>query len=149
MGHHARLRKALVARRGHAAAVAGATVLALTGSQAAGDAGPAWSKDWAEQQLRKHFGADNAVCLPIGRSTRTHGSAAFEEFVCVLVTRDGTRYTIHLKPRSRVAWSTLSITREHPGRAPGTRPGKAGAHALRDYAGSPATEAGSRPEAHN
>src|SRR5437867_7523592 len=104
MGHDARLRKALVTRRGHAAAAAGAVVLALTAPQAAGAARPAWSKAWAEHLLRKHFDADNAVCLPIGRATRQHHApAAFKEFVCVLVTRDGTRYTIHLKPRSRLA----------------------------------------------
>ncbi len=136
MGHHARLRKALVARRGHAAAVAGAAVLALTASAAAGGAGPEWTKDWATSQVRKHFGADKAVCLPIGPATRRHGSATFREFVCVVVVPDGTRYTIHLKPRSRVAWKTPSIEREHPGPAPGTRARKAEPETKKDSAGS-------------
>ena len=121
MVHDARLRKALVTKRAHTAAAAGAVVLALTASQSAGAARPAWSKAWAEQQLRKHFDADSAVCLPIGRATRRkHEPATFKEFVCVLVTRDGTRYTIHLRPRSRTAWTTLSSERRgrEQGRVP-------------------------------
>jgi hypothetical protein len=123
----ARLRKVLVTRRGYAAAAAAAAALALTGSQAAGSVGPSWSKNWAEQQLRKHFDSGDAVCLPIGRATREHGRATFKEFVCVLVTRDGTRYTIHLRPRTHTAWTTLSIKRHTPSPFPHstrTRPRK-------------------------
>jgi hypothetical protein len=129
MEHHARLRKALVTRRGHAAAAAVAAALALTGSQAAGAAAPAWSKKWAEHQLRKHFDASKAVCLPIGSAAKQHGAAVFREFVCVVIARDGTRYTIHLKPTSHTAWKILSI--EHRAQGPAAGTGPARGHARR------------------
>jgi hypothetical protein len=122
MGQHARLRKALAAKRGHAAAAAGAVALALAALPAAADAGAAWSKDWAEHQLRKHFRAGAAVCLPIGKASKQDGSSVFHEFVCVVVMRDGTRFSIHLKPRSRVAWTTVGIERDDAGAPPDTQP---------------------------
>ena len=112
-------------RRGLAAAAA----LCFVGSSAAAPVGSAWSKAWAEHQLRKHFHADSVVCLPLGPAVPQNGSRAFKEFVCVLVISDGSRYTIHLKPRSRSAWTTLSI--EHGGgsvRGGGPKPSRGHAH---------------------
>jgi hypothetical protein len=111
MGRNAWLREALASRRGPIAAAAGAAALFLTAHPAAGVPRPAWSKAWAEHELRKHYDAVSAVCLPLGPATREKRSDAFKEFVCVVVTRDGTRYTIRLRPRSKHAWTTLGIDR--------------------------------------
>jgi len=109
MGHGVGLRKVLASKRGLAAALVSAGVLAVGVSPA--QAGrPAWSKAWAEQLLRKSFAAVSAVCLPLGPAVRQKGENAFREFVCVVVTADGSRYTVHLKPRSHTAWTTIGIT---------------------------------------
>jgi hypothetical protein len=129
MEHDARLRKALVTRRARAAAAAVVAASALTGSQAAGATAPSWSKKWAEHQLREHFDASRAVCLPIGSAAKEHGAAVFREFVCVVVARDRTRYTIRLKPSSHTAWKTLSI--EHRAAKPAVRIGPPRGHGHR------------------
>jgi hypothetical protein len=138
MVRYTRLREALVTRRGRAAAAAAAAALALTASQAAAEAGPAWSKVWAEQRLRTHFDADSAVCLPIGRAVRGHAPASFKEFLCVVVMRDGMRYTIRLKPRNPTAWTTLSIVHHDAAPASGRQPAR-----------PQSPDAGKEPPAHN
>jgi hypothetical protein len=126
MGTSERLRKALASRRGWISAAAGAAALLLTGQPAAGAPRPAWSTAWAEHELREHYHAVSGVCLPLGHATRGQGAAAFKAFVCVLVARDGTRYTIRLRPRTRYAWTVLSVDRRPaaPTQAPDGPPGK-------------------------
>ena len=114
MRHNARLRKALAWKRGRSAAAVAAALLFVVGPAAAA-APPAWTKAWSEQQLREHFAAVRAVCLPLGPATRQNGANAFKEFVCELVLRDGSHYTIHLKPRTRTTWTTVGGVKSHGG----------------------------------
>src|SRR5262249_45712167 len=74
-----------------------------------------WTKTWAENRLRLHYDATTVACLPLGAATRTGGTSSFKEFVCGLVLADGSRLTIYLKPRSRTAWTTVSLKRLGPG----------------------------------
>ena len=108
------LRGGLAVGRGLVAAGAAAVVLFPLGSQAAAPSAVAWTKTWAERQLRIHFEATTVACLPLGSATRTNGPSAFKDFVCGLVLADGTRLTIHLRPRTRTAWSTVSVKRLPP-----------------------------------
>jgi len=113
-------RRALVAAAGSAGALAFAAVL-----PAAGARGEAWPKAWAEQLVRKSFAAVTAVCLPLGPAIREDGANAFREFVCSLVTADGSRYTIRLRPRTHTTWKTVSLNRDRPAPAPGGKPPQA------------------------
>jgi hypothetical protein len=108
------LRGALALGRGLVAAGAAAVMLFPSGSRAAAPASVAWTKTWAERQLRIHFDATTVACLPLGTATHAKGSSAFKEFVCGLVLSDGTRVTIHLRPRTRTAWTTVSMKRLPP-----------------------------------
>jgi hypothetical protein len=101
-------------RRGLVAASAAVVVLLPFGSPAAARPAVTWSKAWAEHQLRVYFDATTVACLPLGSATRTSGSSSFKEFVCGLVLADGTRVTIHLKPKTRTTWTTLSMKRLPP-----------------------------------
>jgi hypothetical protein len=96
--------------------VAAAALQPAPAAHAVAPASAAWTKTWAEQQLRSHFEATTVACLPLGAATRANGSNAFREFVCGLVLADGSRVSIHLKPRSRTAWTTVSLKRLGPGK---------------------------------
>lgn|SRR5690349_18070319 len=125
MGHGVWLRKSPVSRRALATAAAAVGALAPAAVlPAAGAPRPAWPKAWAEQLLRKSYAAVTAVCLPIGPAIRQDGANAFREFVCTLVTADGTRYTIRLQPRTETTWKTISVKRSRPAPTGGDRPPK-------------------------
>jgi Flp pilus assembly protein TadG len=109
MGHGAWLRTYLASRRGVTAAAAAAAALLIAQGSTADASGAAWTKAWAEHEVREHFGAVTAVCLPLGKASHDHGSKTFAQFVCAFATGDGTRYTIRLKPRTRTTWTTLSF----------------------------------------
>ena len=85
------------------------------GSPAAARPAVTWTKAWAEHQLRLYFDATTVACLPLGSTSRTSGASSFKEFVCGLVLADGTRVTIHLKPKTRTTWTTVSMKRLPPG----------------------------------
>jgi hypothetical protein len=107
-----------------------AVALFPSGSRAASPASVAWTRTWTERQLRLHFDATTVACLPLGAAARANGSSAYREFVCGLVLADGTRLTIHLKPRTRTAWTTVSMKRLGPipdkkGSGGGPPPGQA------------------------
>ena len=120
MGHGEWLRRGPVSRRalGAAAAATGALALAAV-LPAAGARRPAWPKAWAEQLVQRSFAAVTAVCLPLGPAIREDGKNAFREFVCSLVTADGTRYTIRLRPLTHTTWTTSSLERDRPARTHG------------------------------
>jgi len=109
-----KLRGGLAARRGLVAASAAVVVLLPFGSPAAARPAVTWTKAWAEHQLRLSFGATTVACLPLGSATRTNGASSFKEFVCGLVLADGTRVTIHLKPKTRTTYTTLNMKRLPP-----------------------------------
>ena len=125
MGHGAWLREGPVSRRALAAAAAAGTLALVAALPAVGAPRPAWPKSWAEQLLRKSYAAVTAVCLPLGPAIRQDGVNAFREFVCTLVTADGTRYTIRLQPRTHTTWRTISLKRNPPAPAGGGKPPKA------------------------
>src|SRR5689334_9954868 len=114
MRERTELRGGLAGRRGLVAASAALVGLLAPGSPAAAQSTIAWTKTWAERELRLHFDATTVACLPLGSATRANGSSAFKEFVCGLVLADGSRLTIHLKPLTRTTWKTLSLTRLGP-----------------------------------
>jgi hypothetical protein len=114
MRERTELRGGLAVGRGLVAAGAAAVALFPSGSRAAAPPSVAWTKTWAERQLRLHFDATTVACLPLGTATHANGSSSFKEFVCGLVLPDGTRMTIHLRPRSRTAWTTVSVKRLPP-----------------------------------
>ena len=124
MRERTELRGGLAVERGLVAVVAAAVVLLPSVARAAAPATVAWTKAWAERQLRINFDATTVACLPLGTATRANGSSAFKNFVCVLVLADGTRLTIHLKPRTRTAWTTVSMNRLGP--SPKTKNGGGG-----------------------
>jgi uncharacterized membrane protein YgcG len=114
MGERTKLRGGLAVRRGLVAASAAVVVLLPLGSPAAARPAVAWTKTWAEHQLRVYFDATTVACLPLGSATRTSGGSSFKDFVCGLVLTDGTRVTIHLKPKTRTTWTTVSMKRLPP-----------------------------------
>jgi len=114
MREQTELRGGLAVRRGLVAASAAVAVLLPPGSPAAARPAVTWTKAWAEHQLRLYFDATTVACLPLGSATRTSGSSSFKEFVCGLVLADGTRVTIHLKPKTRTGWTTVNIKRLPP-----------------------------------
>lgn len=59
--------------------------------------------------MRKHFSGTTALCDPVGPRTHEAGYNAYAEFACVVTLSDGTDYVLVIKPRSRAAWTTLSI----------------------------------------
>lgn len=142
MRERTELRGGLAVERGLVAAVAAAVVLLPSVSRAAAPATVAWTKAWAERQLRLHFDATTVACLPLGTATRANGSSAFKNFVCGLVLADGTRLTIHLKPRTRTAWTTVSMNRLGP--SPKTKNGGGGGPPPKDNGngGPPPKDAG-------
>ena len=93
---------------------AAVAVLLPPGSPAAAPPTAAWTKTWAERELRLHFDATTVACLPLGAAARSNGANAFKDFVCGLVLADGSRLTIHLKPLTRTTWTTLSLKRLGP-----------------------------------
>jgi len=104
--------------RGLVAAIAAAVVLLPSVSSAAAPPSVAWTKAWAERQLRIHFDATTVACLPLGTATRANRSSTFKEFVCGLVLGDGTRLTIRIEPRTRTAWTTVGMKRLGPSPKP-------------------------------
>jgi uncharacterized membrane protein YgcG len=114
MRERTELRGGLAVRRGLAAVSAAVVVLLPPGSPAAARPAVTWTKTWAEHQLRLSFDATTVACLPLGSATRTNGASSFKEFVCGLVLADGTRVTIHLKPKTRTTWTTLNMKRLPP-----------------------------------
>ena len=118
MTERTELRGGLAFGRGLAAASAAAMLLVPSVSRAqpraAAPSSAGWTKAWAERQLRIHFDATTVACLPLGGATRAAGASTFKEFVCGLVLVDGTRLTLHLKPRTRTAWTTVSLKRLGP-----------------------------------
>jgi len=125
MGHGVWLRNRPVSRRVlGAAAVTAATALACPALAAGGHPRTAWTKAWTEEIVRRSYAAVTAVCLPLGPPIRRHGENAFRAFVCSLVTADGTRYTIHLEPRTHSTWKTISVKRDRPATLGGGQPPK-------------------------
>jgi hypothetical protein len=125
MGHGVWLRKRPVSRRVlGAAAVTAAAALACPALAAAGAPRSAWTKAWTEELVRRSYDAVTAVCLPLGPPVRRHGENAFRAFVCSLVTADGSRYTIHLEPRTQTTWKTISVERDRPASPGGGKPPK-------------------------
>jgi len=114
MGERTELRGGLAVRRGLVAASAAVVVLLPPGSPAAARPAVTWTRAWAEHRLRLYFDATTVACLPLGSGTRTSGASSFKDFVCGLVLADGTRVTIHLKPRTRTTWTTVSMKRVPP-----------------------------------
>src|SRR5262249_21997465 len=108
------LRGGLAVRRGLVAASAAVAMLLPPGSHAAARPSVTWTKPWAEHQLRLYFEATTVACLPLGSSMRANGSSSFKEFVCGLVLADGSRLTIHLRPKTRTTWTTVSMKRLEP-----------------------------------
>jgi hypothetical protein len=128
------LRGALGLRRVLVAVSAAAVVLLPPASGAAAGPTVSWTKTWAEDRLRLHFDATTVACLPLGAARRASGTSSFREFVCGLVLADGSRLTIHLKPRSRTAWTTVSLKRLGP--SPGKKKtGEGGGGGSGDAAG--------------
>jgi hypothetical protein len=97
-----------------------------TGGAAPGTRQMAWTKAWAEHELRLRFDATTVACLPLGPAVVVNGARQFKEFVCGLVLVDGSRYSIRLHPVTRTAWSIESMKRlggnpaPHGGRRPPT-----------------------------
>jgi hypothetical protein len=123
MGNYARLRNALASRRAVSAAVTAAAALVIGAPSSAGAGGVAWTKAWAEHEVRQHFGAVTATCLPLGGAAGS-GRREFRDFICAFTKSDGTRFTIHLKPRTRTGWVLVSMT-------------QLGGPAAKTHAGSP------------
>ena len=117
MGEWTQLRGGLAVRRGLVTASAAVAVLLPPGSPAAARPPVTWTKAWAERQLGLYYDATTVACLPLGSAPHTSGPGSFKEFVCGLVLADGTRVTIHLKPKTRTAWTTLNMKRFPPGQA--------------------------------
>ena len=68
-----------------------------------------WSKSWAELQLRKRFPGATVTCSAVGPPTRQTSYNAYIEFACGVALAHGSPYVLVIKPRSRAAWTTLSI----------------------------------------
>ena len=68
-----------------------------------------WSKSWTEMQLRKRFPGATVTCSAVGPATREAGYNAYAEFACGVVLAHGSPYVLVIKPRSKAAWTTLSI----------------------------------------
>jgi hypothetical protein len=68
-----------------------------------------WPKLWAESQLRKHFPGTTPFCDPVGPPTHEVGYNGYAEFACAVTLSGGAHYVLVIKPRGRVAWTTLSI----------------------------------------
>jgi hypothetical protein len=98
-------------------------------------AGPrwVWTKSWAETQVRKHFRALTALCVPRGSGTRSGSVLAYGEFVCGFALEDGSQYAIDLIPRTRTTWRTITLQRTQsaspaPGSGAGGPPQTNGGH---------------------
>jgi hypothetical protein len=70
-----------------------------------------WPKSWAEKQLLKQFPATTTVCDPVGPPTRESGYNAYAVLACSVTLSGGAYYVLVIKPRSKAAWTTLSIER--------------------------------------
>jgi len=68
-----------------------------------------WSKSWTEMQVRKRFPGATVTCSAVGPATRQTGYNAYVEFACGVTLAHGSPYVLVIKPRSRAAWTTLSI----------------------------------------
>jgi hypothetical protein len=68
-----------------------------------------WSKSWTELQLRKRFPGATVTCSAVGPPTREAGYNAYAELACGVALAHGSPYVLVIKPRSRAAWTTLSI----------------------------------------
>jgi hypothetical protein len=68
-----------------------------------------WSRSWAERQMRKHFPGTTALCDPVGPRIHEVGYNAYAEFACTVTLSNGADYVLVIKPRSKAAWTTLSI----------------------------------------
>jgi hypothetical protein len=94
------------------AVIVGSVFLLLASAEVGTAANPSqwvWPKSWAETQVRKHFPGTAAVCDPVGPRTVEAGYNAYAEFVCAVPLSSGADYLLVIKPRSRAAWTTLSI----------------------------------------
>jgi hypothetical protein len=107
------LQTQLAGERALAAAAISTMLLcpASPGAAAPGTRQIAWTKAWAEHELRLHFDATTVACLPLGRAVVVNGTRQYKEFVCGLVLVDGSRYSIRLHPVSRTAWTIESMKR--------------------------------------
>jgi hypothetical protein len=84
--------------------------LAFVGVGAAADRSQwVWSKSWTVLQVQKRFPGATVTCSPVGPGTRQKGYNAYTEFACGVVLAHGAPYVLVIKPRSRAAWTTLSI----------------------------------------
>ena len=59
--------------------------------------------------MRKHFPGTTTLCDPVGPRTGEVGYNAYAEFACAVTLSSGADYVLVIKPRSRAAWTTLSI----------------------------------------
>jgi uncharacterized membrane protein YgcG len=127
---------------------AAAVVLLPPASGAAARPFVGWTKTWAEDRLRLHFDATTVACLPLGAATRANGTSSFKEFVCGLVLADGARLTIHLRPRSRTTWTTVSmkVLGPNPGKKKNVGRGSGGGGG---NAGGGGANAGGGPPVHD
>jgi hypothetical protein len=101
-----------VATPGRKEIVVGAILLALATVQAGGATDRSqwvWSKSWTETQLQKRFPGATVTCTAVGPATREKGYNTYAEFACAVALAHGTPYVLVIKPRSRAAWTTLSI----------------------------------------
>jgi hypothetical protein len=60
-------------------------------------------------QVRKRFPGATVTCSAVGPATRQTGYNAYTEFACGVTLAHGSPYVLVIKPRSRAAWTTLSI----------------------------------------
>jgi hypothetical protein len=85
----------------------------------------AWTKSWAEAQLRRQLRAVTALCVPRGPARRSGGVLTYGEFVCGYALRDGSQYAIDLVPRTRTTWRTITVQQTQPASsAPGPGAGR-------------------------
>jgi hypothetical protein len=68
-----------------------------------------WSKSWTEMQVQKRFPGATVTCSAVGPPSRQTGYNAYAEFACGVTLAHGSPYVLVIKPRSRAAWTTLSI----------------------------------------
>ena len=93
-------------------AVVGSVLLLLAAADIAAAANRpqwVWPKSWAESQCGSISPARPRSATPVGPGTHEVGYNAYAEFACAVTLSGGADYVLVIKPRGRVAWTTLSI----------------------------------------
>jgi hypothetical protein len=101
-----------VASLGCKGIVVGAMLVSLAVVQVGAAAGPSqwvWSKSWTEMQFRKRFPGATVTCSAVGPASRVSNYNAYSEFACGVTLARGSPYLLVIRPRSRAAWTVLSI----------------------------------------